>query len=128
MSDEMHTPLPWSIRPNKFDDWGYIRGSDGEIACCARGLQDDGKSFDDYRRDKIDPYQANAALIVRSVNALPALVNALEQIAACSICGYSLNGKESFDDLATMISGFNSALQKRVNIARAALASVRGEQ
>jgi hypothetical protein len=75
-----HTPLPWSIRPNKFDDWGFIRGADGQtLACIARGADD--KEFDGHRRDGTDPYQANADLIVHSVNAIPNLIAALEPFA-----------------------------------------------
>src|SRR6185436_5762173 len=60
------TPTPWAIRPNRFDDWGYIRGADGETACIARGHSD--KSFDEHRKDKTDPYEPNARLIVEAVN------------------------------------------------------------
>ena len=76
-----HTPLPWSIRPNKFDDWGFIRGADGQtLACVARGQEE--KEFDWHRSHGTDPYQANADLIVHSVNAVPGLIVALEEIAA----------------------------------------------
>ena|SRR5882724_3663862 len=78
MSISNHTPLPWSIRPKQFDDWGYIRGANGDIACCARGADD--MQFDAHRTAGTDPYQANADLIVCSVNAVPGLVKALEEI------------------------------------------------
>ena len=75
MTEGKHTPLPWAVRPQKHDDWGYIRGPDGTLACIARGADD--KDFDQHRRDGTNPYAANAELIVRSVNSLPALVEAL---------------------------------------------------
>lgn len=109
MSEDKHTPLPWAIRPNRFDDWGYIRGANGDVACCARGADD--KSFDEHRRDGTDPYAANAALIVRSVNSLPALVKALEEIA------------NTFGD-----SWMAGCLERRIgDKARGALAAYRGE-
>lgn len=87
MSDDQSTPRPWVYRPRAHDDWGWIRGAGeglpyGDLACIARG-DDSSKSHDDHRRDKTDPYAANAALIVRAVNSIDridALVKALEEI------------------------------------------------
>lgn len=74
-----HSPLPWAIRPHQYDDWGFVRGADGHIACIARGEGID--THDAHRSAGTDPYQANAALIVKAVNAHEALVKALQRIA-----------------------------------------------
>jgi len=76
MSDR--TPTPWVIRPERHDDWGWIRGADGELACIAR--HHDRKDDDKHRMDKTDPYAANAAFIVKAVNSHDALVKALEEL------------------------------------------------
>jgi UDP-N-acetylmuramyl tripeptide synthase len=47
---------------------------------------------------------------------------ALQQIASCAIVGYSLNGKETTQDLARLIAQFNNELQVRVQIAKRHLA------
>jgi hypothetical protein len=80
-----HTPTPWAYRPNMHDDWGWIRGPrpDGEniapLVALARGGSWEGeKTFDDHRRNRTDPYAANADLIIKAVNNHDALVSALE--------------------------------------------------
>lgn len=81
MSD--HSPLPWVYRPNKYDDWGWIRGQPqdgekwGDLAAVAKG--GDETPFDEHRRNGTDPYAANAAFIVKAVNSHEALVDMLEQ-------------------------------------------------
>jgi len=72
-----HTPTPWSLRPRTWDDWGWIRGADGELACIAR--RHDLKDDDKHRIDKTDPYQANAAFIVEAVNSYDALKHDIER-------------------------------------------------
>jgi hypothetical protein len=80
-----HTPLPWSYRPYKHDDWGWIRGpvmegeEIGELVAKAHcWVTEDEKN--DHRREKTDPYAANAAYIVKACNAFPDLVKALERL------------------------------------------------
>jgi hypothetical protein len=75
-----HTKLPWTCRPRHFDDWGFIRGADGQLACIARGHSE--KEFDQHRMDKTDPYEANAAFILKAVNNHEALVKALQSASA----------------------------------------------
>lgn len=81
-----HTLTPWVYRPNRFDDWGYIRGPAesgerfGDIAAIARGGDD--KTHDEHRAAGTDPYAANAAFIVKAVNSHEALVKALQEISA----------------------------------------------
>jgi hypothetical protein len=77
-----HTPLPWTYRPHRYDDWGYIRGpkdglmSVGPIAAIARGESD--QSHDEHRAAGTDPYAANAAFIVRACNNFDAMLKALQ--------------------------------------------------
>jgi hypothetical protein len=71
MSDERN--LPWTYRPRHFDDWGWIRDASGDLAACARG-EKGGKTHDEHRADKTDPYGDYAAFIVEAVNSHDALV------------------------------------------------------
>lgn len=71
MSEEKHTPLPWKVETIRSYTNGEpvelsIQGEDAEIAL----IEVD---------DEIEAAHANAELIVHSVNALPALVKALEE-------------------------------------------------
>lgn len=82
-----HTPTPWSYRPQKYDDWGFIRGpkeADGfaPIAAIARG--ETSETHDMHRAAGTDPYGPNALLIVKAVNSHDALVKALGEIEALS--------------------------------------------
>lgn len=71
MSDDRN--LPWTYRPRHFDDWGWIRDASGDLAACARGDKE-GKTHDEHRADKTDPYGDYAAFIVKAVNAHDALL------------------------------------------------------
>lgn len=82
-----HTPTPWLYRPHKYDDWGWIRGQpeEGEsvgpiIATARSGKYETPEQWDEHRRNKTDPFEANAAFIVSAVNSHDALVKALEFI------------------------------------------------
>ena len=81
-----HTPTPWRYRPNHYDDWGWIKGPDGRLTATARSSGEyDG---DEHRAAGTDPYEANAAFIVKCVNSHDALVKALENICgAAEHCG-----------------------------------------
>lgn len=114
-----HTPTPWTCRPRPFDDWGFIRGADDELACIARGHSD--KEFDEHRRDKTDPYAANAAFIVKAVNSHPELVKALEFYATAAGTG-TIEGIASGDvDLARASEALTEDCG---DVAREALAKV----
>lgn len=69
--------LPWVYRPREFDDWGWIRDASGDLAACARG-EKGGKTHDEHRVAKTDPYGDYAALIVKAVNSHDALVDILK--------------------------------------------------
>jgi hypothetical protein len=58
------------------DDWGWIRGPDGSLAATARSAGP--YDADEHRSNDTDPYQPNAAFIVKCVNAHDALVDALQ--------------------------------------------------
>lgn len=79
-SESEHTPTPWAYRPNEHDDWGWIRDAEGAIAAAAR----DGRVYSDrwgeFRAAKKDPYEANAAFIVKAVNSYDAMRSALEEL------------------------------------------------
>lgn len=62
MSEEKHTPLPWRQEDDR------VMAGPGLLVSECHGCTE-------------DEVEDNASLIVRSVNALPALVKALEEIA-----------------------------------------------
>lgn len=67
---------PWSYRPDKYDDWGMIRGGEIETdiglirppVAKAVNLWTDRKSMDDHRSDGTDPCEPNGQLITALVN------------------------------------------------------------
>jgi hypothetical protein len=83
-----HSPLPWRVRPVVFDDWGLIRDADDRIAAKALRLLGDCDEMDRHRRDGTDPYDANAAFIVRAVNNHYALLETAKTLreALASLC------------------------------------------
>jgi hypothetical protein len=79
-----HTPGPWEYRPLKYDDWGWVRGpkqpeGDWPLVACARsGTYETDAELAEHRRNKTDPYEANARLIA----AAPALFEYVESSAS----------------------------------------------
>jgi hypothetical protein len=73
--------LPWTVRPLRHDDWGWIRDADGETAAQAKNSKIGSDKFDEYRRDGMDPYEDRANFIIKAVNNHDALVQALKEIA-----------------------------------------------
>jgi hypothetical protein len=113
-----HTPTPWIVRPERHDDWGWIRGSDGELACIAR--RHDRKDDDKHRIDKTDPYQVNADFIVKAVNNHDALVKALtDTLCELTACANQLAARGLKGHPEDSVSRAQAA-------ARAALALARG--
>lgn len=82
------TPGPWAYRPEMYDDWGFIRGPEVEmpygpgypiVAMSREGYMPNAHAgHDEHRRNGTDPYRPNGELIVEAVNAIPALIEALE--------------------------------------------------
>lgn len=91
MTDQSHTPLPWRLATRGnigsliegYSGKHLYDGDDGFRAiasfqeCCASEMY----------LDQQNNREANGALIVRSVNSLPSLVKALEEIAAFPYIG-----------------------------------------
>lgn len=81
------TPGPWEYRPDKYDDWGFIRGPEVErsygrakmVVALSRDGPDE-KDHSEHRRDGTDPYEANGRLIVAAVNALPSLIGRIDML------------------------------------------------
>lgn len=78
------TPGPWEYRPHRHDDWGWIRGPKGDakigplVATARSGAWESVEMLDEHRRNKTDPYGANAAFIVKAVNNHEAMLKALQ--------------------------------------------------
>jgi hypothetical protein len=99
-----HTPTPWSYRPLKHDDWGWIRDADGSLAATARDGRVMSERFDEFRAAKKDPYAANAAFIVNAVNNHDALVKALETARArIEYLGAACNDPRHFQNNADVV-------------------------
>ena len=91
------TPGEWLYRPNRHDDWGFIRSSDALVAIA----RDSSKSYEhdnEHRRQGTDPYEHNARIIVAAHNHLPALLAALDEAEAMM----AIERKEHENDLATI--------------------------
>lgn len=82
------SPLPWVYRPDKYDDWGWIRGVEQEsdigryrpVVAIAKDSNVREETFGLHRQNKTDPYGPNALLITDAVNALPELLTTLETL------------------------------------------------
>lgn len=79
---EAASPLPWVYRPDKYDDWGWIRGveqdsSIGRYRPTVANAKNSNVTDEEmvlHRRAGTDPYGPNAALIVAAVNLIPTLL------------------------------------------------------
>jgi hypothetical protein len=116
-----HTPTPWVYRPHKHDDWGWIRGQpeDGEtvgpIVATARGGSHNATDWDEHRRNKTDPFEPNAAYIVKACNAFPDMLKALTEIDTLATCSGVVDPAQH-----------KNMLDNIYRIARGALAAVKG--
>lgn len=85
---EAATPGPWRYRPDKYDDWGYVRGpSDDEIdigwtiAVVSAGRHVSVAEKDEHRRTETDPYGDNAQFIAAAnPTAVLALIDRVEEL------------------------------------------------
>lgn len=119
MTDK-HTPGPWSYRPMKYDDWGYVRGAeeaDGfqPFICQAKDSRKTDKDENIARQNGTDPWEANARLIA----AAPELLEALEEIRDM------LWSRPDISDRLRPLMGF--AEEATNQKAAAAIAKARGE-
>ena len=73
MSNDKHTPTPWSYRPHRHDDWGFIRDSEGDLVAVSKNSKISFSEHDGFRSRKEDPYEPNGKRIVQCVNACEGL-------------------------------------------------------
>lgn len=82
------SPQPWAYRPDKYDDWGWIRSVERDdrdigpfrpIVANAKDSMVGDIEIAAHRRAGTDPYGPNALLIVEAVNALPALLDTIDR-------------------------------------------------
>lgn len=75
-----HTPEPWDYRPNKHDDWGFIRDLNGDLVAVAKDSSISHDKHDEFRIRKEDPYGPNAKRIVACVNATAGMTDPEKEI------------------------------------------------
>ena len=125
------SPLPWAYRPIEYDGWGYIRGSNGQLAAVAREGEHCGpRKIDEFRVAKKDPCETNGRLIVRACNSHDALVAALEDlliVAQNARCEGETCEAEEPEDLCALCHEIGCVGMK-IRAARAALALAKGEK
>ena len=73
------TPGPWAYRPEKYDDWGMVRGADKYPVASASTCRSDDFEKNEHRRNKTDPADANARLIAAAPDLHAALTDALDR-------------------------------------------------
>ena len=73
------TPGPWAYRPEKYDDWGMVRGADKYPVASASTCRSDDFEKNEHRRNKTDPADANARLIAAAPDLHAALTAALDR-------------------------------------------------
>jgi hypothetical protein len=81
MSTLKATPGPWRYRPDEYDDWGIVKGSDNFVICQAR-VRASEEELSTHRKNGTDPFAANAHLIA----AAPTLYQALSAfVESCGV-------------------------------------------
>lgn len=118
------TPGPWLYRPNEFDDWGCVRGGDcGDgllgLICHTRYPHYSEDELAEHRRNKTDPWFANANLIA----AAPELFQVAEQFER--VAEYELRKMQRDkpeDDEGIRLRQLN------LSLIRETLSKARGEQ
>lgn len=105
MSDKW-TPGPWSYRPELHDDWGTVRAGNGFICKAKDPNVWHELELATHRKNKTDPWEANARLI----SAAPDMAEALDDLL-----------------MALDLPGGHCELEPAKERARAALAKARSE-
>ena len=91
------TPGPWAYRPEKYDDWGMVRGADKYPVASASTCRSDDFEKNEHRRNKTDPADANARLIAAAPDlhaALRAALDRAEKAEAERDCLAALHGED----------------------------------
>ncbi len=70
MTDTKHSPLPWHLSTEKFDDWGTIKDANSHLVDEAMEVENITATEIEYSRATgVDPTQPNADFIVLACNA-----------------------------------------------------------
>lgn len=85
-SGEAHTAGPWEYRPEPHDDWGVVRAGRYWIGQIKDSRYLDEEYLAQCRRERRDPWEANARL----VSAAPDLLRVAQMVVEASdLCGFS---------------------------------------
>jgi len=111
------TPGPWSYRPQRYDDWGTVRGapdSDGHqwMICQARSPYKTRGQLSEHRIDGTDPWEATARLISAAPDMYEALAD--EDLEACLYAWVNEKGigRAEYDRRSALIDRRIAALTK----------------
>ena len=92
-TEAKHTPGPWSYRPAKYDDWGFVRAEPptgetlGHLVAVAKDSTVRFEDYDAHRANGTDPFEANGRLIA----AAPDMLEALRAVHNCGNGGAKLS-------------------------------------
>lgn len=100
-----HTPGPWMYRPNKIDDWGTVRASDGVylVALARSGREITVEEWAAHRAAGTDPYEANARLTAAAPDLLEQLRDLTEWVARCRSIEWESSPDEFLSDARAAI-------------------------
>lgn len=103
------TAGPWHYRPNKFDDWGFVRAASGDlVARASSGRYETEEELAAHRRNKTDPAEANARAIAALPDIIARLTKAEAEVTALTAERDQLRGE--LDDLESAWRGANDVI------------------
>ena len=76
---EKATPGPWKYRPEKWDDWGWVRAGEYIIARVTDCKDFTNEEFDLHRLNHTDPYINNAQFVAHARTDIPVLLDEIER-------------------------------------------------